>query len=236
MRKFFIVIVIVVGVVGLLASPLLSIQRIDVVNNSILSERQVLNLLPNDLSDNVLAFSTRQATASILENPYVQRVRIIKNFWERTITIELVERTVVAYVQFSSNQFLHIDREGRVLEVSSAIPQPLPIVTQLDFADFMLGEVLQVENKESFNILAVLAGIFLAYNIEQEIMRVDISDIHNLRLHYGNIVVNLGTMDDIEEKIRIMQSILPEINHFRDMGGILNIPDIRGQWVFELLT
>jgi len=233
--RFFIYLgTIIIGIIILVHSPLFEIQEINILGNSVVTDSQILNVV--DTSTNMISFSRNSSRNSLLRNPYIESVVIKKDFINREITIEIVERVTIGYIQFTQDQFLYIDKYGRVLEVNSFFTRPLPIVVGLTFSEFVLGEILEIANEDAFSVVTILAYLFDKYDIEQDIVRVDISDSSNIRFYYGQIGINIGTVEDIDQKVRIVQAILPELTPMKTIGGNLDIRSIHRPWVFQLLT
>lgn len=231
---FFYLCIAIISIIIFLSSPLFNIRIININNNDVVTETQIINMIGD--TNNMLAFSKRNAKNAIYKNPYIESVSISKDYINREINIEIVERVTIGYIQFNQDTFLFIDQEGRVLEVNSYFTRPLPIVVGLDFSEFTLGEILEIENEDAFYIVSTLAYLFDIYDIEQDIVRVDVTDAQNIHFYYGQIAINIGTVDDIDKKVRIVNSILPELIHWKDIGGNLDVTNIDNDWVFQILT
>ena len=235
MRKIVILLSILTIALVIGISPIGDVTRINVHNAYILSDNEIRAMVAEE-SGNIFAFNSRSARASIAQSPYVYRATIEKNFFRREVDIFIIERVTVAYVRFMDAQYLHIDKDGRVLTVSVGVDSNLPIVSNINLTKFVVGDILHTEEEINFLKIAELASLFITYEIDQNDIEIDISDPNNLRLNYGNIIVSLGNYNNLDYKIRIALSALPEVTSFRDLGGHLNISDINGQWVFSILT
>ena len=226
MKKFLIVLLTALVIIGFLASPIMNIRYVNVYGNNNLSTASIINAIPEPT--HIIAYSRRRAIEQILNtHPLVYRASITRDFISREITIDITERIVIAYVRFSEEQYLHIDIEGRVLTTSTYSGPSLPIVSGLYFTSFSLGEYLEIE-EENLYILATLATLLTTYNINS--MIVEIQDISNIRMRYGNVSINLGNAQNLDEKIRVFIAALPYVSYFRNIGGILHIYDINSQW------
>lgn len=232
-RFFLYLCIAIFSVITLLGSPLFYIRAINITNNNVVTESQIISSIGNET--NMLAFSKRNTKNILLNNPYIKDVNIRKNYISREIDIDIVERLVIGYIQFSQDIFLYIDEEGRVLEVNSFFTIPRPILAGLNFSEFTLGEILEIENEEGFYIVTTLSYLFDIYEIEKDIVRLDVSDSNNIRIYYDQIVINIGTMHDIDYKVRIVREVLPELAHMRNIGGRLDIRYVDRPWIFELL-
>ena len=229
MRKIFILLLTILGIIGFLASPIMNVRYVHIYGNDALATSVILNAIPEP--SHIISYSSRRAEETLISSlPRVYRASVTRNIFLRELTLEIVERRVIAYILFSEEQYLHIDIEGRVLATSTYTSPNLPVVSGLYFTSFGLGEYLEI-NDESLYVLGQFATFLTAYNVTG--VRVDVEDTNSLRLHYGNIIVNLGDDTHLGTKIRVFLGILPYISRFRNIGGILHIYDINGQWRFE---
>ena len=229
MKKILIILLTALSIIGFLASPIMNVRYVNIYGNNALTTSAIMNTIPEPT--HILSYSRRRAVDSILStHPLAYRVSLTRDFFRREININIIERIVIAYVMFSENQYLHIDIEGRVLTTSTYIGPELPIVSGLYFSSFSLGETLQIE-KDNLYILATLSTLLTTYNVNS--MFVEIEDVSNIRMRYGNIFINLGNAQNLDEKIRVFIATLPYVSQFRNIGGTLHIYDINSQWRFE---
>ena len=235
MKKILILIAVIISLGAIFASPIFHVASFNIENINELTREQVLAAM-GEYHPNIFAFSSRQAQEMIAQSPHVYRVVISKNYINRQVSINIVERMTISYVRFSEGQYLQVDNTGLVLSVVNYRALQRPVVAGLDFTTFMLGERLDVASYGVFHTIATMAGLFLAYDIDIDTLYIDISDSSNLRLNYGNVLISLGLPQDLEQKMRILIPILPELSLFRTIGGHLDISDINSQWVFRILT
>lgn len=237
MKKFFFVFILIGCFIMLFASPLGNISQVNVNGANVLSYEDITTLISNEPT-NIITFNNRRAVNNINTNPYVHRATISKNYFTRTLNINITERITVAYARFIDGNYLHIDKEGRVLAVSSYPTTSLPIVTSLNFTQFIVGQLLSETGgvETDFLTIAYLASIFITYEINQQTLQINASDANFLRLNYGNVIVSLGAPQNLHQKMRIVISTLPLFEAWRYLGGHLNISDVNLQWTFTVLT
>ena len=232
MKKFLILLLTVLGIIVFLASPIMNVRYVHIYGNNAVSTSTILNTIQEP--SHIISYSSRRAEEILVNSlPHIYRANVNRNLFSRELIIEIVEKKVIAYVLFSEEQYLHIDIEGTVLATSTYTSPNLPIITGLNFTNFGLDERLDISD-ESLYVLAQFATFFTAYDVTG--VTVNTEDINNLRLYYGNILVNLGNNIDLDTKIRAFIAAIPSVSHFRNIGGTLHIDDINGQWRFELLS
>ena len=211
----------------IIISPIFSVTEVEISGNNRLTNREIIEIIEFDLGKNIFSLSQRNARDKLLKNPYIQDVNIRKDFLNRKIEIVLTERIVRGYVEYSSNEFLYIDREGRILEIRSSFTKRLPVIVGLRLNEgFVLGELLNVENPSAFNIMITLTALFEKYDIDQDVVRVVLSNEDDINFFYHRINVKLGSNDDLDMKLRTLERILPTLEEHKYIGGRLFIENM----------
>lgn len=213
-----------------LLSPVFNVRRINIENNFILESGYIISLLPP--LGNIFTISGRDLRQTLLTEPHIQEVSFSRDFLRTVLNIYITERRPVGYVELD-NYYLSVDIEGRILGIVTT-PHPfLPILTSSEFDRFYPGEIIEFESPRAFYTVARLATLFYAYEINNDIIRIDVRNSENIRLHYVNIIIDLGTHQDLDEKIRILAGTLPYVERFRNLYGHLIITDTE-RWFFRL--
>ncbi len=96
----------------------------------------------------------------------------------------------------------------------------IPLVTGLSFDRAVVGEQLPVENTKVFNTIHGIARMVDKYDIVPD--SVEFSADYDMILHYGNVRVQLGQDEELEEKLIRVAAILPSI---RNLSGVLHMED-----------
>ena len=226
MKKIIVVIIaFIIVLVFVAASPVMNIESAYVVGNERFTQAEILRKADFSESTNIFAFNTRQTIENLYANAYIKQVDIVKNYFARTITIEVVERQLIGYVRFRDNTYLFVDAEGMVLESRTSFTERHPVIEGLRFSEFSVGEYLVVENEDALETMTMLSYLFKRYDIYQDIIRIDLSREGNIHFYYGNINIQMGSMQDLDLKIRKMMAILPELEAYKHIGGFLHMQD-----------
>lgn len=207
------------------ASPIMNIRAVYVNGNDRFSSAEILRNTGFTENTNIFAFNTRQARESLYTSTYIKYVNIGRNYFARSLEINIVERQLSGYVRFRDNTYLFIDRDGMVLESRTSFTERLPVIEGLRFSEFTVGEYLEVENYDALESMLVLAYLFEKYDIHQDIIRIDLSRENEIHFYYGNINIQMGSRRDLDLKIRKMMAILPELETYKHIGGFLHMQD-----------
>jgi len=219
----------------ILLSPLFEVSDVIVLETSRISRKEILETVRLDQAANIFAFNSSKARRNLLQDIYIDDVFIKKDYFNRDITIDVRERTLSGYVYFKNDTYLHIDQNGRVLDVTSIISERLPIVVGLDFSDFIVGNILSVDNPNSFNNVVTLAAIFDKYDMEADFIKIDVSKDDNISLYTDNLSVSLGDIRDADEKIRTLKVIMQDLQA-KNLKGFLDIREVNSAYSFKILS
>ena len=166
-----------------------------------------------------------------------------------TLQITVQERQLIGYVQYLDCN-LYFDSEGRVMDSvireeengtdaadgeSEALTaeavgktatsfvaamKEAPLITGLSFTHAQLHEILPVSDDSVFYTILGIARMINKYDINPD--EVNFDENMQITLTYGNLTVNLGKDELIEEKLTRMAAILPSIE---GKSGILHMED-----------
>ena len=166
-----------------------------------------------------------------------------------TLQITVQERQLIGYVQYLDCN-LYFDSEGRVMDSvireeengtdaadgeSEALTaeavgktatsfvaamKEAPLITGLSFTHAQLHEILPVSDDSVFYTILGIARMINKYDINPD--EVNFDENMQITLTYGNLTVNLGKDELIEEKLTRMAAILPSIE---GKSGVLHMED-----------
>ena len=214
-----------------LVSPLFQIRQIDIVGNGATNTEDILNQAQIIQGQNMLAFSASNVRTRINLLPHVKEVEVLREFPDRVI-ISITERIPVANIRVAhSGTYLLIDDAGMVL---AARPQPtegLPVAIGIDFANFAIGEYLDVESNIIFRDIIQLSRVFVRHNFSPDV--VDMSNPLDIVLQTCNINILFGEMTDLDRKMWYAAAIIDQFE--TDDRGFIDIRDINIPPRFGLL-
>ncbi len=193
--------------------------------------------------ESLLTFSRARAGARIrAELPYVERVRFGIKLPD-TVIIDIVELEVVYAMQATDGMWWFITSGGRVVEQTDGgtagdytrikgIELQSPSINQmavvaesgapaetLDELDQLASEPV-VTNADRLNVALQILAALEANDIVGEIGTVDVGDLGNIELWYGEqYQVKLGNQLQIEKKIADMNATVAKLDEFQ-MGEI----------------
>ena len=230
-------VLLVLGVLSLMVvlfimSPFFAVKNINVTEMERFSQSEILEKAQLEKGDNILFLSPRKIARTLEKDTHFESVEVSRQFPD-TVDIEIKERRVRGYVPYMGS-YLYIDEYGRVLEISSSYIKQLPIVEGLEFDRFTIGEKIDADNYEAFNVMVIIAQMMTKYDLLDNVVRIDVSDTNNIVAHVKKIEVNLGDISNSDQKIRAMGEIIKQIPE--GDRGTLDLSDVTKPIVFKYLT
>ena len=141
-----------------------------------------------------------------------------------------------AYVPYADS-FLSIDMNGRVLSVTAAAVDGMPVIEGLKFQNFTIGGCLETDNDEVFNTIALIIKLLKKYDLNENfINQIDVSNLDDIHLYTDNVDVAFGSSKDADEKIRTLKEIMANLRGAENVKGVLDIRVIGRQYIFTVLT
>lgn len=228
----FVVVLMSIGF-AVLMSPVFTIKKVVVSGNlNKFTEQEVKDLLEINEGNNLFTISKSSAIKKMKSSPYIESITIKKEY-PSTICVDVLERRVRGYVPYMSS-YLYIDEYGRVLDIKTSFTEPLPVVNGLKFDSFHIGEKIETQNPEAFEVMVVIAQIMTKYEMLDTVVNLDVSDTENISARVNKVDVNLGSVSNCDEKIRTMAEIIKQIPK-EDMGT-LDLSDLSKPFIFKYLT
>lgn len=143
--------------------------------------------------------------------PFIEEYKI--EFKSPTrVEIVVFEKSVVGYVSYMSS-YMYFDKDGIIVESSSEQLPGVPWITGLEFGHIILHQPLPVENPDTFGEILNLTQVLSVNEV-----KVDKVNFHSflasgseVQLYIGDVIVELGTLENLNGKISELTGILPEM-------------------------
>lgn len=225
-----------------------SVHEVIVLGNIHYTKEEITDTVQRGLfGNNTLIVSRSRKSFSPETLDLVDRIEVeMKD--EHTLQITVQERQLIGYVQYLDSN-LYFDSEGRIMnsvvrqeETDEEEQQVLaaeavgktatsyvaamkeaPQIRGLNFAWARLHEVLPVEDASVFNTILGISRMINKYSIFPDAVVFD--EKMDISLIYGEITVDLGADQLMEEKLARVAAILPSIE---GKQGILHMEDYDG--------
>ena len=179
--------------------------------------------------DNSLYLSLKYKNKGIEGVPFVETMDVIVQSND-TIRITVYEKALAGYVQYLG-RYMYFDNEGVVVETSKVTTKGIPQVTGLSFDHVVLHEKLPVENDQIFQNILTITKLLNKYDVLCDKIQFDSS--YNVVLGYNAVKVNIGAMENLDEKLMQLPQILPSLEGERGTLDLQNYTADRKSVSFE---
>ncbi len=238
-KKINVKIIIVVLILGLIIAVFavrgaLTIRSIDVIIESVktedeknenteqenlrISKEQVIEFSGLKVGDKLYKYLRSEISKKIEQNPYIEKAEIKRDFSGKLKII--VTQRKHKYMMNYSGEFLYIDREGYVLEVSSENNgDPIIIGLVTDCSSLSVGNTKIRLNKQDLEKLEVVNNIIASMESNGVSNRIYTINVENkddfvLQLDDDKKSVHIGDGSNLNTRILYMKKILEsEIGH-----------------------
>lgn len=183
---------------------------------------------------NSLYLSFRYRNKGLQDIPFIDTINV-NILSPDTIRITVYEKALAGFVEYLG-KYMYFDKDGTVIESSNVKTLGIVQITGLTFDYIVLGKPLPVEDEAVFKQILNVSQLLTKYSLTADRLHFDSS--YHLTIYFGNVRVNMGNDDVIDEKIMLLQQFLPSLegksgvlrmeNYTDGMGSISFEPDISG--------
>ncbi len=198
------VVTVVIGAIVATRSPLLDVDRLEVVGAARTSLEEVISASGIEPGDPMLEVDLAAARARVAALPWVESVRTERD-WPGGVRFIVTERQPVAQVAVAEGWAV-VDAEGRVLEVR---PQPAAGLTAVEGAggSSRPGGWLA---SDALEVVAVAGSLEPA--VADRVIAVGRAETGGLYLDLNNnATVRVGTTEDLAAKLLSVRTVLEQV-------------------------
>lgn len=203
-----ITVLIIVGLVFTLTSPLFNISEIKVENNNALSEEKIISLSGLTKGQNIFRFLKSDVEKSIKEDTYVEDVKISRSL-PGTVVIDIKERNRDFSLKFL-NGYAYINNQGYILEIADN-DIGTTVIQGVETAEenIVPGNRLDTNDLKKLEVAIQIMTIAKENEIDSKIKTIDISDKNEYILYIeGNKTADLGDSTNLTTKMLYVKKIM----------------------------
>ena len=202
----------------LLAAGIFRVDQVEVTGNSYYSEEEIAQLVMGDHKNSLLLMAQYDYLGG-KEIPFVDSVEIALEGPDH-IKIRVYEKTLIGYVKYMGSN-LYFDKDGTVVESSSSVLEKVPCIKGLKFDTLTLYQPLNVKNEEVFDILLSMTQMMKKYELNPDAITLK-NEGTEIVLTFGEVRINLGTGNHMDEKAARIKSLLPDLEN---KAGVLHMEE-----------
>lgn len=150
--------------------------------------------------------------------PFVEKVSVSMDSYH-SLKITVQEKKYVGCVPLSDGTYAYFDEDGIVVEVSERYVDGTMLIAGVTLEEAAVGSKVGLE-KEQLNFLLILLKALKKYEIA--ITQLSFNESGEITVLYGSIAINVGTAENLEEKVMRLPHILPNLE---GQTGTLHLED-----------
>lgn len=215
----FLFLILLIGAGALVVTKVFVVDQVVVEGNELYSSEQIEQMVLNDdYSWNSLYVYLKYRFKDIGEVPFVDTMEVSLDN-PKTVHIKVYEKGMLGYLYIDSiGQNAYFDKDGFVVETSTDVIEGVPRITGVQCDEVVLYEKLSLEKKGILKDLLNLTQLLKKYNLLPDEIQYD-SDMEPV-LYYGDIQVNVGSEDNLSQKVIRLSIILPQLS---GLSGTLHL-------------
>ncbi len=205
-----IIVGVIVGIILLILILLFAVRitDIEVSGNKRYTEDQIIDLIFDGKWSRNSAYCYYENRFKEHKTiPFIEEYKI--EFKSPTkVEVVVFEKSVVGYVSYMSS-YVYFDKDGIIVESSGEQLEGVPWITGLEFGHIVLNQPLPVDDPDIFESILNLTQILSINDVAVD--KINYTSFGEAQLYIGDIVVELGSEDDLNGKISELADILPEL-------------------------
>lgn len=208
---------IICGIAGVFAMQRISEKNIIIEGNEKYTKEEMISFIFRsdwDRNPFVLYYKTKFCKQKVI--PFVDEYDV-KITSLNSVKITIYEKKIIGYVNYMGSN-MYFDKDGTIVESSTEVIEGIPKITGLNFDSIILYETLPVGSDKVFRLILDTTQILQKYRIAVD--KIYISDNKEVTLYIEQIKVELGTGEDMNDKIRSLNDMLPNL---QGLSGTLDI-------------
>lgn len=197
------------------------VTKVEVKGNQFYSDEEIKKMVLDvpAAKNTLLAERFINTEEKTKEEALIERITIKRKKWN-TLVLQVREKQMIGY--FSLNgQCLNFDRQGVIQIITEESIENVPLIDGLNVKEAKQGEKIKGINKKRLN--TILSVGKMLEKTEQKPDRLVFNDLKQLVLYYGSIEVNMGTDENMDEKMNRLIGILSQLE---GMEGVLHLENV----------
>ena len=196
------------------------VDTVEVRGTSHYTDEEVKNMvLRGPMASNSVLAPLLYSTTNTEDIAYVDAFKVTQ-LNRNTICISVKEKKTVGCIRYLDS-YIYFDRNGIFVEGSQNRDETVPYFDGIQVNSIVMDEKLDIKGDTVLNTAVALSTIFQKNDIIPDHIQFDSS--YSISLIYGDITVQLGKDEDLEEKMNRVIAILPKI---QGKKGILHMESV----------
>ena len=196
------------------------VKTVEVIGNDHYTEDELKEkILKGSMTSNAILAPLFYSKNAAEELPYIESFNVRRSGRNKLI-ISVKEKSVVGCIPYLDS-YIYFDRTGTFVEGSQTLDKTVPYFDGIEVSKVVMYEKLDIKGDTVLNTAVALSTIFQKNDLVPDHIQFDNS--YSISLIYGDITVQLGKDENLEEKMNRVAAILPKITGKK---GILHMESV----------
>ena len=230
--KIIVLLAVMALILGLIYYFLLThtIKTVYVEGNLHYTKEEIQDMvMEGSLTGNSLYLSFLYKDKQITDIPFIATMNV-QVLSPDTIKIVVYEKSLAGYVE-KYGRYMYFDKEGTVVEISDIKTAGVPQITGISFDHVVLNKPLPVKDPDVFYKILTVTKTLTKYKLTAD--RIYFNSQNEMTLYFGTIKVVFGTDNLLDEKIMLLQSLLPKLEGKKGSLNLQNYDENTGSIPFK---
>lgn len=209
----FVVLLIAAGLISFcLFTPFFNVKEMTVSGNEMIADAELIESSGIVFGTNIFKVNTKAVKENLMRNPLIDKVEVKRRFLGRIDLIieETAPRLIIPYM----TGCVLINENAKVIELRDEIPEmQIPQVSGIEVAEAKICKQLVPTDKVSFEMIMDCVAVFHEFDAIKYFRSMDFTNLSNFTaVTHEGVKVIFGKMEDLEYKVKFMQSVMPNID------------------------
>ena len=207
------------------------VKEVKVEGNKLYDEQLITETVLNDkYSWNSLYVLLKYTFIDTEAVPFIDTMEVKLNS-PQSLTIKVYEKGMLGYLYISAiGENAYFDKDGFVVETSSRVIENVPLIDGISCDEIVLYEKLPIEKQELKQMLT-LTQTLKRDGLEPDSIHYGVENAPVLQ--YKKIVVQLGSMENLTQKVERLHQIFPNLKGLKGTLHLENWTEETTNIVFE---
>ena len=198
-------------IAGVVIINVFTVETVKIEGNELYEEKLIEETVLNDeYSWNSLYVLLKYKFTETQELPFIDTMEISMED-PHTLRIKVYEKGLLGYVHVSSvGDNAYFDKDGIVTEISTRVIEDVPLIKGLECEEIVIYDKLPIDNKQLKQLLT-LTQTLKRNNLVPD--TISYASDYAPVLYYGDIRVQLGSMENLTQKVARVNEILPQLKN-----------------------
>ena len=220
---FFTVLAAIAVLAVMFFTPFFNIKDVQINGNNKLAAETVTEQLGTLNGKNLFRTGKRSLKSKLYKLAYVDKAVIIKKPFPPTVIINITECVPICQFE-SSNGFIVIDKNGKVLEKTAEKQEGIAVLEGITPVSANEGELIAFKDDETQKIIMSCIGYMEKADIIKDITMLSFADMTNITFNYqSRLDVICGTHIDFQRKLALFKEAVNSNKLTENSRGTINL-------------